>query len=268
MMSSMNEEDPFLQVQQDVLTQMQNTRPLFASYLRIRSLSSTPAQSPEVASARSDLEAALSTLAEDLADLVESVRAVESDPSHYGLSAHEVSRRKKLVDEVGGEIEDMREELARQTATLTASSSPPSSSGPSGSRAATAARAAANDDLPHPSTFAIDDAGSAQGDDNYAEFEHQQQLQMMRDQDQQLDGVFVTVGNLRRQADDMGRELEEQHEMLEHVDTLADRVGGRLQTGMQKLNYVVRQNEDRYSSCCIAVLITVLIILLVLLLVL
>ncbi|KAK5631031.1 hypothetical protein RRF57_006746 [Xylaria bambusicola] len=242
---------------------MQNARPLFASYLRIRSLSSTPTQSPEVASARSDLESALSTLAEDLADLVESVRAVESDPSHYGLSTHEVSRRKKLVDEVGGEIEDMREELARQTATHT------SSSGPSGSsRAAAAARAAANEDLPPPSAFALDEADSTQGDDNYAEFEHQQQLQMMREQDQQLDGVFVTVGNLRRQADDMGRELEEQHEMLEHVDTLADRVGGRLQTGMQKLGYVMRRNEDRYSSCCIAVLITVLIILLVLLLVL
>ncbi|KAF2971799.1 hypothetical protein GQX73_g1687 [Xylaria multiplex] len=263
MMSSMNEEDPFLQVQQDVLAQMQNTRPLFASYLRIRSLSSTPTQSPEVASARSDLESALSTLAEDLVDLVESVRAVESNPSHYGLSAHEISRRKKLVDEVGGEIEDMREELARQTATLASSSS-----GPSGSRAAAAARAAANDDLPPPSAFALDETGSTQGDDNYAEFEHRQQLQMMREQDQQLDGVFVTVGNLRRQADDMGRELEEQHEMLEHVDTLADRVGGRLQTGMQKLGYVMRQNEDRYSSCCIAVLITVLIILLVLLLVL
>ncbi|RYC54757.1 hypothetical protein CHU98_g11457, partial [Xylaria longipes] len=124
--------------------------------------------------------------------------------------------------------------------------------------------------LPPPSAFAIDDDNSAQGgdDDNYAEFEHQQQLQMMREQDQQLDGVFVTVGNLRRQADDMGRELEEQHEMLEHVDTLADRVGGRLQTGMQKLGYVMRRNEDRYSSCCIAALITVLIILLVLLLVL
>ncbi|KAI0977040.1 SNARE domain-containing protein [Xylaria arbuscula] len=234
MMSSINDEDPFLQVQQDVLTQMQNTRPLFASYLRIRSLSSTPAQSPEVASARADLESALSTLAEDLADLVESVRAVESDPSHYGLTAHEVSRRKKLVDEVGGEVEDMRDELARQTATLASSSS----SRPSGSKAVAAARAAANEDLPPPSAFALDEAGSVQGDDNYAEFEHQQQLHMMREQDQQLDGVFVTVGNLRRQADDMGRELEEQDEMLKHVDTLADRVGGRLQTGMQKLGVV------------------------------
>ncbi|KAI1178446.1 SNARE domain-containing protein [Nemania sp. FL0916] len=270
MMSSVNEEDPFLQVQQDVLTQMHNARPLFASYLRIRSLSATPASSPEVASARADLEGTLAALAEDLADLVASVRAVESDPSRYGLSAHELARRKKLVDEVGGEIEDMHDELARQNVALATHSTSKQGS----SRAVAAARAAANEDLPPPSAFALDDGdhrgnnGDGDDEDGYAEFEHQQQLQMMRDQDTQLDGVFATVGTLRRQADDMGRELEEQHEMLEHVDTLADRVGGRLQTGMQKLGYVMRRSEDKYSSCCIALLITVLIILLVLLLVL
>ncbi|KAI1482944.1 t-SNARE [Daldinia eschscholtzii] len=259
MMSSTNEEDPFLQVQQDVLSQMQTVRPLFASYLRIRSLTNS-STSPELTSARSDLEQALASLAEDLADLVESVQAAESDPARYGLSAHEVTRRKRLVQEVGGEVEDMREELSKTATTATSGAKTPSA-------AARAARAAADGDLPPPSAFAIDEGGEG-NDDNYAEFEHRQQLQMMRDQDEQLDGVFVTVGNLRRQADDMGRELEEQVEMLETVDTLADRVGGRLQTGMQKLGYVMRQNEDRYSSCCIAVLITVLIILLVLLLVL
>ncbi|KAG7124535.1 hypothetical protein HYQ44_001720 [Verticillium longisporum] len=66
----------------------------------------------------------------------------------------------------------------------------------------------------------------------------------------------------------MGRELEEQREMLDVVDTVADRVGGRLQTGVAKLQHVVRRNEDRLSSCCIGVLILVLCILLVLLLIL
>ncbi|KAJ6789536.1 hypothetical protein PWT90_10278 [Aphanocladium album] len=240
MMSSTNEEDPFLQVQQDVLTQLSSARPLFASYLRIRSLASA-ASSPELASARADLETSLSSLAEDLSDLVASVQAVESNPAAYGLSNEEVMRRKRLVQEVGGEIEDMREELQRKI---------------------TGGDGGGGGGLPDPSDFAID------GEDNYAEFEQQQQVQMMRDQDQHLDGVFQTVGNLRRQADDMGRELEEQREMLEVVDSVADRVGGSLQNGMNKLQTVIRRNEDRYSSCCIAVLIFVLILLLVLLLIL
>jgi member of the syntaxin family of t-SNAREs len=208
----------------------------------------TAANSPELASARADLESALAALAEDLADLVESVKAVESNPAQFGLDVSEVNRRKRLVQEVGGEVEDMREELQNKVA---------------GAAAARGSRQ--GDDLPHPSAFAIPDGAD---EDNYAEFEQQQQLQMMREQDTHLDGVFQTVGNLRRQADDMGRELEVQHEMLEMVDSVADRVGGRLQTGVQKLQYVMRHNEDRLSSCCIGVLIVVLIILLILLLIL
>lgn len=151
----------------------------------------------------------------------------------------------------------MREELSK--------ASPGSGGGGGGGRRGAKGN---NTDLPDPSAFAIADGETDGGDDYAAEFEREQQVMMMREQDQHLDGVFQTVGNLRRQADDMGRELEEQREMLEVVDQLADRVGGRLQTGMEKLRYVMRRNEDRLSSCCIGVLIVVLIILLILLLVL
>ncbi|KAJ1329072.1 syntaxin-like protein [Microdochium nivale] len=263
MMSSTNEEDPFLQVQQDVLAQLQNARPLFASYLRIRSLgSSGSTASPELAGARSDLEAALETLDEDLVDLNDAVRAVESNPAQFGLSAAEVTRRKRFVTEVGNEIEDMQDEVSK---------SQPGGGGGSSSAAARAAKAAANGDLPDPNAFAIpgDDDDDTRGDPYAAEFEERQQMQIMREQDDMMDGTLrVTVGNLRRQADDMGRELEEQREMLEVVDTIADRVGGRLQMGVAKLNHIVRQNEDKYSSCCVAMLILVLIVLLVLLLIL
>jgi uncharacterized coiled-coil DUF342 family protein len=179
---------------------------------------------------------------------VASVQAIESNPAQYGISSEEVLRRKRLVQEVGGEIEDMREELQKK---IVASSSGGGGAG----------------DMPDPSSFAIED-GNDNDHDGYAEFEHQQQEEMMREQDEHLDGVFRTVGNLRQQADEMGRELEEHRQMLEVVDEAADRVGSRLQTGMQKLQYVMRKNEDTLSSCCIAVLIFVLILLLVLLLIL
>lgn len=233
---------------------MEQTRPLFTSYLRIRSLTTTQT-SPELASARSDLESALESLAEDLADLVESVKAVEADPSQFGLTAHEVQRRKRLVQEIDGEVEDMRDELRKHIG---------------GGGGARRAGGAGGSDLPDPNAFAIADGEPGEGgDEDYAaEFEQRQQQTMMREQDEHLDGVFQTVGNLRRMADDMGREMEEQMEMLEVTDTLADRVGGRLQTGMEKMKYVIRHNEDRLSSWCIGLLIMVLCILLVLLLIL
>lgn len=258
---------------------MDQTRPLFTSYLRIRSLS-TAHTSPELAAARADLESALATLAEDLADLVESVNAVEANPAQFGLSAHEVTRRKRLVQEIGGEVEDMREELRNKTATTSAalaSSQKGAAGGGAARKVSGGGGGGGINDLPDPNAFAMegsDDEGGPlngrnnNGEDYAAEFEQQQQLTMMREQDDHLDGVFQTVDNLRRQAGDMGRELEEQREMLEMTDALADRVGGRLQKGMDKLKYVVKHNEDRLSSWCIGLLIMVLCILLVLLLIL
>lgn len=210
-------------------------------------------------------------------DLVESVRAIEQDPYRYGLELEEVQRRRKLVEDVGGEIEQMREEFQKavtsSAATGTARSGAPTGNSSSG--------------LPNPSDFdnVLSPSADDRGDDYYAALEQQRQVELMHEQDEQLDGVFRTVGNLRQQADDMGRELEEQAVMIGEVDTLADRVGGKLQSGVSKIKYIVRKNEGKYypapyylllisrlteyyidtmSSFCIAVLIFVLVLLLIL----
>ena len=236
-------EDPFLQVQSDVQSTLQTTRPLFSSYLRIRTLA-TSATSPELQQSRTELVSTLQTLSTDLADLVDSVQAVEHDPYRFGLDATEVSRRKRFVQDVGGEVESMRREL-EETVTHAA----------------------------HPSNPSMDSdrhghSGGADDDDAYGEFEAQQQQEMMHEQDEQLDDVFQTVGVLRGQAESMGRELEEQGQILDEVDTLADRVGGKLQSGVKKVGYIIKKNEDTVSSCCIAVLIFVLILLLILVIIL
>ncbi|KAJ5461434.1 t-SNARE [Penicillium daleae] len=235
--------DPFLQVQADVLATLQTSRPLFSSYLRIRSLAKSP-NNPELNQSRDELETTLTELTADLDDLVESVRAIEQDPYRFGLELDEVQRRRKLVDDVGGEIEQMRTELAQ---------------------AVSAAPAA---ELPNPTEFdaALDEEEG--GDDYYASLEQQRQTELMHEQDEQLDGVFRTVGNLRQQANDMGRELEDQAVMIEEVDTLADRVGGKLNNGMARIRHIVRQNEDTWSSFCIAALIFALVLLLILVIVL
>lgn len=205
-------EDPFLQVQTDVLTLLDSTRPLFSSYIRIRS-SATSATNPQLIEARKDLEANLIDLSTDLQDLVDSVKAVEHDPYRYGLDIDEVSRRRKLVADISGEVEEMHKQLNQ---TLSNSNG-----------------------LADPDSF-----GDAEGDDDdYGAWQEQRQMEIMHEQDEALEGVFQTVGNLRAQADVMGRELEEQAEMLEDVESQMDRVDGKLQSNIKKLNYVIRKNE-------------------------
>ena len=209
----------------DVLSTLDATRPLFTSYIRIRSIASS-ASSPELAQARSELELNLQELSTDLQDLVDSVRAAEKDPFRYGLDIEEVGRRRRLVEEVGGEIEDMREEL------LKAVSGAERKGGALG--------------LPSSSSFEPETPDG----DAYAAYEQQRQVEIMHEQDEALDGVFKTVGTLREQAHVMGRELEEQGEMLDEVDTLTDRLGGKLQGGMKRMTTIIKKNEGAYTLCC------------------
>ena len=202
------------------MSTLKTTRALFSSYLRIRSLASS-ALSPELAQARSELEITIQDLSTDLQDLVDSVKAVEGDPFRYGLDVDEVGRRRRLVQEAGNEVESMRQELAK---TITGTQSKDQGM---------------NGTLPPPSAF---DPDEPDGED-YGVFEQQRQVEMMHEQDEALDGVFKTVGNLRQQADEMGRELEEQGDMLEDADKLADRVGGKLQNGIKRVGWVIKNNE-------------------------
>lgn len=84
------------------------------------------------------------------------------------------------------------------------------------------------------------------GDDTYTQFNLQQQQELLADQDLALEGVSRTVGNLREQAHEMNRELEEQAEMLEEVDRDAGRVEGKLKKGVRDLNGFIRKNEGMF----------------------
>ena len=222
-------------------SQLLTTRGLFSSYLRIRSLhqqnsSSSSNESPELNSARLDLLAALDDLREDVNDLADAVRAAEKEPAAFGLDGVEVSRRRREVLEIQGEVEDMAEEVSnadRHSAAEQQKHPFP--------RHRRVGSKGSNSKLPDPGAFAVMEAdgsgghaqgsgagarrrqGQEDGEDYAAEFEHQTQQMLMREQDEQLDSVYVTVGTLRNMADDMGRELNEQTEMLDHTGTLADR---------------------------------------------
>ena len=162
-------------------------------------------------------------MSSDLQDLIASVKAVERDPFKYGLDTAEVGRRRRLVQERGIEVDniitDLKKVLTEDTPT-------------NGSH------------LPIPSSFEPDTPDVR---DEYAAFEQQRQVEIMQDQDEALDDVFRTMGNLKQQADDMGREFEEQDEMLEEVGNAGDRLDGKLKRGIKQVEWVIKRNEGKIS---------------------
>ena len=216
--------DPYHQFESDVNSLLTTTRLSFTSYLRIRSLV-TSANNPELLSSKAELRENLQTLADDLADLTAAVRAVEADPYRYGLDVTDVSKRRRFVTEATAEVESMREELEKPVVITAATTA--------------AAREAEQGKL----VTEDDDARRSDGDDPVARFEAQQQEQIMREQEVQLEGVAQTVGNLRYQAAAMGEELEAQAVMLDEFEGDVDRVEGKLKKGMKELNTFIRKNE-------------------------
>ncbi|KAF3933040.1 Syntaxin-10 [Dactylellina cionopaga] len=221
----MNSDDPFIQVQQDVIALLHTARQLFSSYLRIRSLASTRT-SPELLSAHSELEGALADLEIDLDDLRLAVSEGERDPYRFGLEVEAVAKRRRWLKEVEGEISDIKEELGKETAILSGSAK-----GRQQGRAI--------------SSYEDDDSSQAVGGDSYAQFEQLHQQELMRTQDHQLESVSRTVVNLRMQANDMSRELEEQAVILDETDAIAERVDGKLKKGMRNLTDFARANEGK-----------------------
>ncbi|ODV91584.1 hypothetical protein CANCADRAFT_73098 [Tortispora caseinolytica NRRL Y-17796] len=104
-------------------------------------------------------------------------------------------------------------------------------------------------------------------DETVSRFAAEQQQLIIEQQDRDLDGVMGSVQTLRNQAQLMGDELLEHSALIDDMDYHIDRVQDRLRRGMKRINYVLENNKDTVSNCCIALLTIILIVLLVLLVV-
>ncbi|BFZ61875.1 hypothetical protein YB2330_002953 [Saitoella coloradoensis] len=228
-------EDPFLEVKADTLHQLNQARTLFSSYLRIRA---TAPASEELVTGKDELDAVLREIENEyLEDLGESVRVVEVDPSRYGLDKAEVTRRKRFVSEVKGELDDMREEMRKPIPSRTSYSSrrsPP------------------------------EDPDLERGD-AVADFEQQHQQILMADQDQNLTSLHRSLYTLNSQAHTMSNELADQSSLLREVEDLADKTQDKLKVGMKRVGEVLRSNEDWLGGWCVGLLGVVLVVVLALL---
>ncbi|KAH9981638.1 t-SNARE [Russula compacta] len=234
--------DPYHEVQSEIQSSLQAVEQLRASFLRIRSTAREGNE--ELEWTRNELKATLSVLENDLGDLEESVKIVETTGARmFGLDDREVVQRRRYVSHVRSEIQTMRAEIEGRPQS--------DSAGPS---------------TPIPSNTHPPSSGSAQeptSEDHQAQWVRQEQQLMIQQQDQTINTIAGTLSTIAQQAGLMGSEISEHNEMLDDLDRGVDRTDSKLSDAMRRMRNFVRETEGRKSGWCIAILIVVLLILLV-----
>jgi len=235
--------DPYHAVQAEIQSSLQTASNLRASYRRIRNTAGGR-ETEEVVWTRDELKGTLAALEADLEDLEGSVKMVEdTGPRLFGLEEGEVMSRRKYVNQVKQELENIRLELL-----------PPE-------QQAAARRSRVQ---PSPRYGSASNIGTPDvREDEEAAWSREEQQMMIHRQDQTLSSISGTLDTLAQQAGLIGQETEEQNELLDDVGQSVDRTDTKLGGAMKRMQKFIRETEETKSGWCITILIIILIILLV-----
>ncbi|KAI9475242.1 Syntaxin-6 [Coemansia sp. RSA 989] len=231
--------DPFLVVQEDVVSAFEQAKTLFASWKGLHRKKRSPQEENEFQFVTDELYSTLKSIDNDLEDLQETVDIARSAPAEYGLSPAQISERHNFIAGKKRAIEDMRNFLNQP-------------SNPQQQSADTSIR--------HHHT---DGRGSHRP--HNVEFEgHQQQHQVMiQQQDEQFDAMLDTVRNLHGIASTMNTELDDQAILLDEVGSIVDRTQAKLSSARKKVDKFLRDNNSR-SICIVLSLFAAILVLLLL----
>ncbi|KAJ2779927.1 Syntaxin-10 [Coemansia javaensis] len=223
--------DPFVVVQEDVVSAFEQARTLLASWQALERKARSPQEENEFQYVTDELYSALKAVGGDLDDLQETIDVARAAPGDYGLTGAQVAERQAFVSAKRKGVEDMRRALERPRRKV---------------------------------EIHVERSGETRVERN-AEFDgHQLQHQMvLEQQDQQLDSMLSTVRNLHGIAGTMNAELDTHAILLDEVDTLVDRTQSRLDSARRRVDRFLRDKSNR-SIYTVLILFAVILVLLAL----
>lgn len=184
---------------------------------------------------KTDFQNNVQELQETIEDLKESVETVKNDTEFFQVTPQELSKRERIVHELEESYNRLLSHWNDKLGSM-------ESNNPFVRYDEPESRANPLEDEAH---------------------QNFQQQEILREQDQHLDGVYSSMQTINQQARTMGNELEEQAYILDDLEQDLDRVGSKVTRGLKRVEHVIRTNQEKASDCCIALLIVALVVLLV-----
>lgn len=184
-----------------------------------------------------ELDSCIQGIYIDLDDLKESVKAVEGYPAKFGLTVLDIKQRKKFIEDTQYKADELKKSLINKKSDVDRAVIISYSlfdiqalfRTPQNTKSQTSSQ-----QTPQNSTNA-----------QFIANEKQQQSQLLRQQDDQLDQVKTTVTTLKNVAVVMERELEDQSKLLEEMEIQVDTTQDKLTSGLKRVNDFLKDNASK-----------------------
>ncbi|XP_048004879.1 syntaxin-6 isoform X1 [Leguminivora glycinivorella] len=257
----MTMEDPFYVVKDEVFKALNKTRGLYLRWQEI-SKAPVPPNSPEVEWTSTELRNALRSIEWDLEDLEDTISIVEKNSSKFKIDNKEISDRRTFIEATKQEVKVMKGKMSlnrNRDADGTAREPLLGEESPmhfgntwtSTPKYSKYSKLASQTDSPNRFDAYDNDIMSMQE-------------KMLVNQDDQLQVISNSVGNLKTVSKHIGIELDEQAGMLDDLNTELENADSKLDSTIKKVAKVLHMNNDRRQWLAIGILLGLLVIILIL----
>eukprot|EP00092_Neocalanus_flemingeri_P011382 GFUD01012265.1.p1 GENE.GFUD01012265.1~~GFUD01012265.1.p1 ORF type:complete len:249 (+),score=81.18 GFUD01012265.1:73-819(+) len=234
----MSLEDPFFVVKDEVMKALTKTRGLYERWKNGEEGKEFRTVEEQEWSA-TELKNSLRSIEWDLEDLEDTVQIVEKNPTKFRIDGAELAVRKGFIDSTREEVKIMKENISNPVAKSERLSNQPSSPGQHATSTSNKySRLSSVADSPH-REFIVG---------------LEQQQETIRHQDETMDMMSDSMGNIRSMSENISNELDEQAVMLDEFGTEIEHADSRLDATMKKMAKVLHLSDDRRQWMAIGAL--------------
>ncbi|CAG9763249.1 unnamed protein product [Ceutorhynchus assimilis] len=236
-------EDPFFVVKDEVFRALKKTRGLYRRWSEFQNESELITKD-EIEWTNTELKNSLRSIEWDLEDLEDTIDIVEKNPSKFKIDNRELTKRKHFIESTKNEIQSMKDRIS-------------TSKGKDKDRRPLL-------DSGSPVRLTNMHSGTKysklENEIESPQFLQRQQMYEVQNQDEQLEAIAGSLGNLKTVSRHIGIELDEQQGMLDEFGTELENTDSKLDTTMKKMAKVLRMSNEKRQWTAIIILVIVLII--------
>ncbi|XP_017885183.1 syntaxin-6 isoform X2 [Ceratina calcarata] len=256
--------NPFFVVKDEVCKALNKNRGLYGRWTELQDVVVTsptnvnggiPISRDELEWTTTELRKALRSIEWDLDDLEDTIRILEKNPTKFKIDNKELTVQRSFIEQTREEVKIMKDKMnlsrgrdrdntARQPLLDNSPARVPVNHG-------TTKYSKLENEIDSPNRQFLSDT-------------LQQQNDMMRQQDEQLDMMGESIGTLKTVSRQINNELDEQAVMLDEFGNELEVTDSKLDATMKKMAKVLHMSNDRRQWVAIGVLTAILVLLIIL----